>query len=208
MISFFSRSEIQQWMVSTGLSLIGEFQKAAHHPNTDQFMTKRKEFFTRYSLLTNPTEEVSTISSSSFPSFLEKYRMVKVEDFQEELIIFPNNLQLINDQFLDITIFSGQTKFPELKKVLLVLKKYLKKKKQFELTNASSLLKTNLWSWFFQGGNLMRGRDGGGNGIGRRTAMFSFSYQWVLDLSLPLIQIFILSLFPWYRVERRVNPHP
>jgi hypothetical protein len=120
------------------------------------------------------------------PTF-QRYSNVKEENFLEEFPIFPNNLELIQPHLLDLTIFNGQMKFPELKKFIFVLKKYQKKFHSYQQSIHNNWW-AQLWQWLW-GKQLttrqLEGRD---------------SWQWNLDLSIPLIQIFILSFLPWYRV--------
>jgi hypothetical protein len=197
MKTFYSQPKIMEWFLGTGNQFIYFINK------------KEKTLGTKHS---SPTQSLVPLYSyqqqvfkSHFQFFFDKmesneaalmtfqrYSSVKLDYFQEEFHFLPNNLDFIQEDLLNLHIFNGQMKFPQLKKSIKLLSIYQRKLQKYNQSLTGNFW-NRLWQWFW-GKTMSRGQLEGRE-----------AWQWVLDLSLPLIQIFVLSLFPWYKVNRVVS---
>lgn len=139
------------------------------------------------------TEQPQQISPSSYPSrsaarvFDQRYGSKYAQEmmFLEELPRLPQGMDPVNHDLMDPRILDGSVKFDKFDKHLLELKGHFRRRERMASTVGNYL-------WQRRSDNENQSTGGWWN--------------LTLDLTLPLLQLFFLSLLPWFKIERRTAP--
>jgi hypothetical protein len=112
----------------------------------------------------------------------DKYANIPLEDFQEDFNRLPADLQAIDEDLLDPRVLGGGARFPKLHQQLLAMKSIVKRNQRV--------------AWFYNQEQQHQAKQ--------RQGLFSMSV--LIDLTRPLLQLFLLTLLPWIAVPRYQRP--
>jgi hypothetical protein len=135
----------------------------------------------RDSKTANKHEQLLMFDSLAIP-MQQRYGQISLDYFQEELPqTLPDAIQPIDGDLLDPRILGGGVRFPGLNRQLQQVKQRMVHNKRLR----------GQQGWFGQG-----------TGAGRNFSNMQRTFQYVVDLTLPLLQLFFLTFMPWVKVPR------
>ncbi len=113
----------------------------------------------------------------------ERYSKIDLQYFQDELPrSLPDTIQAIDNDLMNERILAGGVRFPGLNRQLQQVKRRIIHNKRQQ-------------GWFGD-------RSGASRGYGSSSSRINKAYSYVMDLTLPLLQIFLFTFLPWVSVPR------
>ena len=118
----------------------------------------------------------------------ERYSKIDLQYFQDELPrSLPDTIQAIDDDLLNERVLAGGVRFPGLNRQLQQVKRRM-------VHNKKLMAQQQQGGWFGD-------RSGSSRGYGSNSRI-NKAYSYVMDLTLPLLQIFLFTFLPWVSVPR------
>jgi len=216
--ALWNREDVHKWVLQCAQQLIADMDKEEYslirrssRNNNDMsyISVTLEEQIKRYQDIS------SNISSNPHNHHLNKYKHADIEEFREEYPRFPNDLEPIDPQLNDPNILDGGVKFQNFMdqqgRFLFPIHNLQQQQAGYngdgDGINDDIVMGRNVMN-MINANNVRDRRHNDHNridhdGMNRNHQRFESN----IDLNLPLMQLFIATLFPWIYVGRRGERH-
>lgn len=214
--ALWNREDVHKWVLQCAHQLIADIDKEEFSLNRRSSRNNNDISYVSVTLEEQTKRYQDTISNNSNPHnhHLTKYKHADIDEFREEYPRFPNDLDPIDPQLNDPNILDGGVKFQNFMdqqgRFLFPIHNNLQQQQpgyngDGDGTNDDIVMGRNVMN--MNGNNRDRHHNDHNRIDHDRMNRNNQRFESNIDLNLPLMQLFIATLFPWIYVDRRIEPH-